>query len=67
MALAAQALDAKKADKPLEQGRALEQVAARIKRVMGLTTEFSERRSRPLQRPVRHRRQQGKPQLDEVR
>ena len=41
MALAAQALDAKKADKPLEQGRALEQVAARIERVMGLTAEVS--------------------------
>jgi len=34
-----QALDAKKADKPLEQGRALEQVGARMKRVMGLTNE----------------------------
>jgi len=32
-----QALDAKKARKPLEQGGALEQVAARIERVMGLT------------------------------
>ena len=41
MVLGWQALDAKKADKPLEQGRALEQVAARIKRVMGLTFEFS--------------------------
>ena len=41
MALAAQALEAKKADKPLEQGRALEQVAARIERVMGLTSEFT--------------------------
>ena len=39
MALAAQALEAKKADKPLEQGRALERVAARMKRVMGLTKE----------------------------
>ena len=37
MALAAQALEAKKAWKPLEQGGALEQVAARIERVMGLT------------------------------
>ncbi len=37
MALAAQALEAKKGRKPLEQGGALEQVAARIKRVMGLT------------------------------
>ena len=37
MALAAQALEAQKASKPLEQGGALEQVAARMKRVMGLT------------------------------
>ena len=41
MALAAQALEAQKADKPLEQGGALEQVAARMKRVMGLTPELS--------------------------
>ena len=41
MALAAQALEAQKADKPLEQGGALEQVAARIKRVMGLTNKLS--------------------------
>ena len=40
MALAAQALEAKKARKPLEQGRALEQVGARMKRVMGLTLEL---------------------------
>ena len=37
MALAAQALEAQKADKPLEQGGALEQVGARMKREMGLT------------------------------
>ena len=37
MALGWQALEAKKARKPLEQGGALEQVAARIERVMGLT------------------------------
>ena len=37
MALAAQALEAQKARKPLEQGGALEQVGARMKRVMGLT------------------------------
>ena len=36
-----QALDAKKARKPLEQGRALEQVGARMKRVMGLTAKVS--------------------------
>ena len=41
MALAAQALAAQKASKPLEQGRALEQVAARIERVMGLTAKVS--------------------------
>ena len=39
MALAAQALEAQKADKPLEQGGALERVAARMNRVMGLTNE----------------------------
>ena len=37
MVLAAQALEAKKACKPLEQGRVLERGAVRIKRVMGLT------------------------------
>ena len=41
MALAAQALEAQKARKPLEQGGALEQVGARMKRVMGLTFEVS--------------------------
>ena len=41
MALAAQARGAQKADKPLEKGGALEQVAARIKRVMGLTNKVS--------------------------
>ena len=41
MVLGWQALDAKKARKPLEQGRALEQVGARMKRVMGLTPELS--------------------------
>ena len=39
MALAAQALETQKARKPLEQGGALEQVAARMKGVMGLTIE----------------------------
>jgi len=55
VALAAQALEAQKASKPLEQGGALEQVAARMKRVMGLTNKISgpqyagrlERRVRP--------------------
>ena len=41
MVLGWQALEAQKADKPLEQGRALEQVAARMKRVMGLTKKLS--------------------------
>ena len=41
MALAAQALEAKKARKPLEQGGALEQVGARMKRVMGLTPQLT--------------------------
>ena len=55
MALAAQALEAQKADKPLEQGGALEQVAARIKRVMGLTPELSRAAKRHrLERIVRH-------------
>ena len=55
MALAAQALEAKKADKPLEQGRALEQVAARIERVMGLTDKVSgPQNAGPLERRVRH-------------
>ena len=41
MALTAQALEAKKADKPLEQGGALEQVGARMERVMGLTPKLT--------------------------
>ena len=41
MVLGWQALDAKKTDKPLEQGGALERVAARMKRVMGLTNKIS--------------------------
>ena len=41
MVLGWQALEAQKTRKPLEQGGALEQVAARIKRVMGLTFEVS--------------------------
>ena len=54
MALAAKALEAKKADKPFEQGRALEQVAARIERVMGLTGEVSGwPKASPLDRWVR--------------
>ena len=60
MALAAQALEAQKASKPLEQGGALEQVGARMKRVMGLTPKFTgktavakRRRVFPVQRLVR--------------
>ena len=41
MALAAQALEAKKASNPCEQGEALEGMAARIERLMGLTFEFT--------------------------
>jgi hypothetical protein len=52
VALAAQALEAQKADKPLEQGGALEQVAARIKRVMGLTLELSGGEAVRLERTV---------------
>ena len=54
MARAAQALEAKKARKPLEQGGALEQVAARIKRVMGLTNAFSRAVRRRLEQRVSH-------------
>ena len=58
MALAAQALEAQKADKPLEQGGALEQVAARIERVMGLTGEVSRpQNAGRLDRKVRTRSQ----------
>ena len=39
MALGWQALEAQKTRKPLEQGGALEQVGARMKRVMGLTKQ----------------------------
>ncbi len=68
MALAAQALEAKKADKPLEQGRALEQVAARIKRVMGLTAKVSgPQNAGPLDRRVRPEGQKGAPSLEDVR
>ena len=41
MALAAQALEAKKASNPCEQGEALEGMAARIERLMGLTSKIS--------------------------
>ena len=68
MALAAQALDAKKADKPLEQGGALERVAARMKRVMGLTAKISGwLKASPLERRVRPEGQKGAPSLEDVR
>ena len=68
MALAAQALEAQKAWKPLEQGGALEQVAARIERVMGLTAKVSRPpKAGRLDCTVRPRRQNGKPQLDDGR
>ena len=76
MALAAQALHAKKARKPLEQGGSLEQVAARIERVMGLTPELSRaakrRRLERIVRPLmRHRSEDptvvhGKPRAEAV-
>ena len=60
MALAAQALEAQKASKPLEQGGALEQVAARIKRVMGLTAKIGGwLKASPLERRVRPEGQKG--------
>ena len=68
MALAAQALEAKKARKPLEQGGALEQVAARIERVMGLTAKVSgPQNAGPLDRRVRPEGQKGAPSLEDVR
>ena len=68
MALTAQALEAQKADKPLEQGGALEQVAARIKRVMGLTAKVSgPQNAGPLDRRVRPEGQKGAPSLEDVR
>ena len=61
MALAAQALEAQKARKPLEQGGAVEQVGARIERVMGLTYKVSGwLKASPLERRVRHSRQLNK-------
>ena len=53
MVLGWQALDAKKADKPLEQGGALERVAARMKRVMGLTPEITGWLASPVDGRVR--------------
>ena len=68
MALAAQALEAQKASKPLEQGGALEQVAARIKRVMGLTAKVSGwLKASPLERRVRPEGQKGAPNPEDGR
>ena len=68
MALAAQALEAKKADKPLEQGGAVEQVAARMKRVMGLTAKVSgPQNAGPLDRRVRPEGQKEAPGLGQGR
>ncbi len=68
MALATQALEAQKASKPLEQGGALEQVAARMKRVMGLTAKISGwLKASPLERRVRPEGQKGAPSLEDVR
>ena len=54
MALAAQALEAKKASNPCEQGEALEGMAARIERLMGLTAKVSgPQNAGPLDRTVR--------------
>ena len=68
MALAAQALEAQKADKPLEQGGALERVAARIKRVIGLTAKVSgPQNAGPLDRRVRPEGQKGALELGQGR
>ena len=68
MALGWQALEAQKTRKPLEQGGALEQVAARIKRVMGLTAKVSGwLKASPLERRVRPEGQKGAPSLEDVR
>ena len=68
MALAAQALEAQKASKPLEQGGALEQVAARMERVMGLTAKVSgPQNAGPLDRRVRPEGQKGTPRLGQGR
>ena len=68
MALAAQALEAQKAWKPLEESRALEQVGARMERVMGLTAKVSGwLKASPLERRVRPEGQKGAPSLEDVR
>ena len=52
----------------MEQGGALEQVAARMKRVMGLTAKVSgPQNAGPLDRRVRPEGQKGAPSLEEGR
>ena len=52
----------------MEQGGALEQVAARIKRVMGLTAKISGwLKASPLERRVRPEGQKRAPSLEDVR
>ena len=52
----------------MEQGRALEQVAARMKRVMGLTAKVSgPQNAGPLDRRVRPEGQKGAPSLEDGR
>ena len=52
----------------MEQGGALEQVGARMERVMGLTAEVSgPQNAGPLDRRVRPEGQKGAPSLEDVR
>ena len=68
MALDWQALAAKKAWKAFETCEALEQVAARIKRVMGLTAKVSgPQNAGPLDRRVRPEGQKEAPGLGQGR
>ena len=68
MVLGWQALEAQKTRKPLEQGGALEQVGARMKRVMGLTAKVSgPQNAGPLERKVRPEGQKGAPGLEDAR
>ena len=68
MALDWQALAAKKAWKAFETCEALEQVAARMKRVMGLTDKISgPQNAGPLERRVRPEGQKGAPSHEDVR
>ena len=52
----------------MEQGGALEQVGARMKRVMGLTDKISgPQNAGPLERRVRPEGQKGAPSVEDVR